>query len=185
MGIGNTTPATVLIALLTGTTADSIIGRGTGIDDETLERKRAVIAAAMQRVSAVIDRPLDMLTSAEAAHLVGAVGGADFAAMAGFLAQAAVRRTPVLLDGVVSGAAALVAARLAPGAAAWWRAGHRSTEPAHRAALTALNLEPLLDLGLRLGEGSGALASVPLLFAATDTLTGMATFGEASVSDRG
>jgi nicotinate-nucleotide--dimethylbenzimidazole phosphoribosyltransferase len=187
MGIGNTTPATVLIALLTGTTAEQITGRGTGIDDETLKRKCAVVAAAMQRqrVAEITDRPLDSLTSADAAELVGAVGGADFAAMAGFLAQAAVRRTPVLLDGVVSGAAALIADRLAPGAAAWWRAGHRSTEPAHRAALTALNLEPLLDLGLRLGEGSGALASVPLLFAATDTLAGMATFGEASVSDRG
>src|SRR5947199_4625874 len=100
--------------------------------------------------------------AADPLALVAVAGGADLAAMAGFLAQAAVRRTPVLLDGVVSGAAALVAARLAPGAAAWWRAGHRSTEPAHRAALTALNLEPLLDLGLRLGEGSGALASVPL-----------------------
>jgi len=175
MGIGNTTPAAVLIALLTDSTADAITGRGTGIDDNMLERKRVIVAAAMRRAS----------TMADAATMVGSVGGADFAAMAGFLAQAAVRRTPVLLDGVVSGAAALVAAKLAPGAAAWWRAGHRSTEPAHRAALTALGLEPLLDLGLRLGEGSGALAAVPLLFAATDTLAGMATFGEASVSDRG
>jgi nicotinate-nucleotide--dimethylbenzimidazole phosphoribosyltransferase len=165
----------VLIALLTDSTADAITGRGTGIDDNMLERKRVIVAAAMRRAS----------TMADAATMVGSVGGADFAAMAGFLAQAAVRRTPVLLDGVVSGAAALVAAKLAPGAAAWWRAGHRSTEPAHRAALTALGLEPLLDLGLRLGEGSGALAAVPLLFAATDTLAGMATFGEASVSDRG
>jgi len=187
MGVGNTTPATVLIALLTGATVDAITGRGTGVDDETLERKRIIVAAAIRRASTITDAAtiVDSASSADAAKLVGCVGGADFAAMAGFLAQAAVRRTPVLLDGVVSGAAALVAAKLAPGAAAWWRAGHRSTEPAHRAALTTLGLEPLLDLGLRLGEGSGALAAVPLLFAATDTLARMATFGEASVSDRG
>jgi nicotinate-nucleotide--dimethylbenzimidazole phosphoribosyltransferase len=187
MGIGNTTPAAVLIALLTGATADAITGRGTGIDDNMLERKRIVVATAMRRASTITDAAtiVGSASSADVAKLVGCVGGADFAAMAGFLAQAAVRRTPVLLDGVVSGAAALVAVKLAPGAAAWWRAGHRSTEPAHRAALTALGLEPLLDLGLRLGEGSGALAAVPLLFAATDTLAGMATFGEASVSDRG
>jgi nicotinate-nucleotide--dimethylbenzimidazole phosphoribosyltransferase len=103
--------------------------------------------------------------------------------MAGFLARAAERRTPVVLDGVVSGAAALVAERLTPGARAWWVAGHRSTEPAHAAALSSLELVPVLELGLRLGEGTGALLAVPLLQCAAASLT-MATFDEAGVSDQ-
>lgn len=175
MGIGNTTPAAVLIGVVTGSDADVVTGRGTGIDDAALERKRAIVRAAIARAAAITD-PVALLT---------AVGGADIAAMAGFLAQAAVRRTPVLLDGLVSGAAALVAEKLAPGAAAWWAAGHRSVEPAHTRALTALGLSPLIDLDLRLGEGSGALVAVPLLNAAADVLAHMATFGEANVSDRG
>ena len=93
-------------------------------------------------------------------------GGADLAAMAGFLAQAAVRRTPVLLDGVVVTAAALVAERLAPGARAWWQAGHRSTEPAHTLALAQLELEPIVDLRMRLGEGTGAAVALPVVRAA-------------------
>jgi nicotinate-nucleotide--dimethylbenzimidazole phosphoribosyltransferase len=109
-------------------------------------------------------------------------GGADLAAMAGFLAQAAVRRTPVLLDGVVVAAAALVADELAPGARAWWQAGHRSTEPAHALALQRLDLEPILDLGMRLGEGSGAAVALPVLRAAVATLAAMATFEEAGIS---
>ena len=104
--------------------------------------------------------------------------------MAGFLAQAAVRRTPVLLDGVVVTAAALVADRLAPGAKAWWQAGHLSTEPAHAVALQRLQLTPILDLGMRLGEGSGAAVALPVLRAAVATLASMATFGEANVSDK-
>ena len=104
--------------------------------------------------------------------------------MSGFLLQAAVRRTPVLLDGVVSGAAALVAHRIAFLARGWWLAGHCSTEPAHRRALDRLQLVPILDLGLRLGEGTGALLALPLLRAAGATLTEMATFDEAGVTDR-
>jgi len=100
------------------------------------------------------------------------------------VARAAERRTPVILDGVVSGAAALVAERLTPGARAWWVAGHRSTEPAHTAALTELELVPLLDLGLRLGEGTGALLALPLLQSAAALLADMATFDEAGVSDQ-
>jgi nicotinate-nucleotide--dimethylbenzimidazole phosphoribosyltransferase len=176
MGIGNTTPAAVLIGVLTGSEATPVTGRGTGIDDAALDRKRAVVAAAMRRAR---DKTADPVA------LLAAAGGADIAAMAAFLAQAAVRRTPVVLDGVVSGAAALVAERLAPGASAWWVAGHRSVEPAHTRALDALGLAPLVDLGLRLGEGTGALLAVPLLVAAADTLAGMATFDEAHVSDRG
>jgi nicotinate-nucleotide--dimethylbenzimidazole phosphoribosyltransferase len=174
MGIGNTTPAAVLIGILTQSDGEAVTGRGTGIDDAGLVRKLSVVAAGIARAAA-IDEPTALLA---------AVGGADIAAMAGFLAQAAVRKTPALLDGVVSGAAALVAERLAPGVAAWWWAGHRSVEPAHTLALGRLGLTPLIDLGLRLGEGTGALLAVPLVQAAADILAGMATFGEANVSDR-
>jgi nicotinate-nucleotide--dimethylbenzimidazole phosphoribosyltransferase len=173
MGIGNTTPAAAIVGVCAGVDAASVTGRGTGIDDTTLARKRSVVADAMARAAAD-----------SALALVSSIGGADIAAMAGFLAQAAVRRTPVLLDGVVSGAAALVAERLAPGARAWWWAGHRSTEPSHVIALRELGLTPLLDLGLRLGEGTGALLAVPLLRAAAATLSDMSTFDEAHVSDR-
>ena len=175
MGIGNTTAAAVLIGVLTGAGAHTVTGRGTGIDDAGLARKRVVVEAAISRAASKTDDPIALLSTA---------AGADIAAMAGFLAQAAVRRTPVMLDGIVSGAAALVAERLAPGAKAWWAAGHRSVEPAHTRALESLGLAPLVDLGLRLGEGTGALLAVPLLIAAADTLAGMATFDEANVSDR-
>ena len=104
--------------------------------------------------------------------------------MAGFLAQAAVRRTPVILDGVVITAAALVANELAPGASRWWLAGHRSVEPAHALALEHLDLEPVLDLSMRLGEGSGALMALPVVTSAVELLGSMATFGEAGVSDK-
>ena len=102
--------------------------------------------------------------------------------MAGFLAQAALRKTPVILDGLVVTAAALVANDLAPGAREWWVAGHRSAEPAHRIALRHLDLDPLLDLSMRLGEGSGALTALPLVQAGVNTLASMATFAEAQVS---
>ncbi|MEX7469851.1 nicotinate-nucleotide--dimethylbenzimidazole phosphoribosyltransferase, partial [Mycobacterium adipatum] len=151
MGIGNTTPATTLIAALTGSEPVAVIGRGTGIDDLGWARKATAIRDALYRARSVVADPLALLR---------VCGGADLAAMAGFLAQAAVRRTPVLLDGVVVTAAALVADELAPGARAWWRAGHRSTEPAHTLALQRLDLEPIVDLGMHLGEGSGAAGGV-------------------------
>ena len=122
MGIGNTTAATTLIAALTDSEPVAVVGRGTGIDDAGWARKTAAIRDALYRARGV---------SADPVGLLRVCGGADFAAMAGFCAQAAVRRTPVLLDGVVVTAAALVADRLAPGARQWWQAGHRSTEPAH------------------------------------------------------
>jgi nicotinate-nucleotide--dimethylbenzimidazole phosphoribosyltransferase len=117
--------------------------------------------------------------------LLATCAGADLAAMAGFCAQAAVRRTPVLLDGLVVTAAALIAERLAPGARKWWQAGHRSPEPAHTPALAELGLEPVIDLGLRLGEGTGAAVALPVLRAAVATLAEMATFPEAGVSGPG
>lgn len=176
MGIGNTTVATTLVAALTGSEPVAVVGRGTGIDDEGWRRKTAAIRDALFRVRDVRADPVALLA---------VCGGADLAAMAGFLAQAAVRRTPVLLDGVVVTAAAVVANELARGARDWWQAGHLSTEPAHRIALQRLQLIPILDLGMRLGEGSGAAVALPVLRAAVATLASMATFGEANVSDQG
>ncbi|GAB2557932.1 nicotinate-nucleotide--dimethylbenzimidazole phosphoribosyltransferase [Nocardia heshunensis] len=173
MGIGNTTPATVLIAAITDTEPVIAVGRGTGVDDAGWIRKTAAIRDAMWRARPVVKDPVALLRTAS---------GADFAAMAGFLARAAARRTPVILDGVVVTAAALVADQLSPGARAWWVAGHRSSEPSHTIALQRLDLEPLVDMGMRLGEGSGAVTALPLLRAAVATLAEMATFAEAGVS---
>ncbi|WP_411157263.1 nicotinate-nucleotide--dimethylbenzimidazole phosphoribosyltransferase [Nocardia terpenica] len=173
MGIGNTTPATVLIATLTDTEPVLAMGRGTGVDDAGWMRKAAVVRDAMWRARPHRHDPVALLRT---------VGGADFAAVTGYLAQAAARRTPVILDGVVITAAAVLAEMLAPGAKAWWVAGHRSTEPAHQLALTKLGLEPLLDMSMRLGEGSGALTALPVLRAAVGALGEMSTFDEAGVS---
>ncbi len=173
MGIGNTTPAAVLIAALTGTEPVAVVGRGTGIDDAGWMRKAAAIRDALRRARPFIDDPVALVRTA---------GGADIAAMAGFLAQAAVRRTPVILDGVVVGAAAMLAEELAPGARQWWVAGHRSAEPAHTLALEHLELTPVLDLGMRLGEGSGAVVAFPLVQMAVRVLAEMATFADAGVS---
>ena len=173
MGIGNTTPATVLIASITNDEPVALVGRGTGIDDAGWARKTAAVRDGMRRARPVVNQPVDLLRT---------VAGADIAAMSGFLAQAAIRKTPVILDGVVVTAAALVAEALAPGAREWWIAGHRSTEPAHDAALTRLGLVPLIDLNLRLGEGTGALSALPLVTGAIAILCEMATFEDAGVS---
>ncbi|MCW2511786.1 MAG: nicotinate-nucleotide--dimethylbenzimidazole phosphoribosyltransferase [Mycobacterium sp.] len=175
MGIGNTTPTAALISALTGQEPVAVVGRGTGVDDTGWARKTAAVRDAVYRARGSHADPLALLRIC---------GGPDLAAMAGFCAQAAIRRTPLLLDGVVVTAAALVAERLAPGASSWWQAGHRSTEPAHSIALTHLGLEPVVDLRMRLGEGSGAAVALPVLRAAVATLSSMATFGEAEVSDR-
>ncbi len=173
MGIGNTTPAAVLVAALTGTEPVAVVGRGTGIDDAGWMRKTAAIRDALRRARPVVGDPV---------ALVRTVGGADIAAMATFLAQAALRRTPVILDGVVVGAAAMLAEELAPGARRWWVAGHRSVEPAHTLALDHLELAPILELEMRLGEGSGAVAALPLVQMAVRVLAEMATFADAGVS---
>ncbi|MGV9801907.1 nicotinate-nucleotide--dimethylbenzimidazole phosphoribosyltransferase [Mycobacterium sp. NPDC003449] len=174
MGIGNTTAATTLIAALTGAEPVAVVGRGTGIDDPGWMRKTSAVRDALYRARHVLDDP---------AGLLRVCGGPDLAAMAGFCAQAAVRRTPVLLDGVVVTAAALVADLMAPGARAWWQAGHRSTEPAHTLALNRLALDPIVDLGMRLGEGTGAAIALPILRAGIATLTSMATFDEAGIAE--
>lgn len=154
MGIGNTTPAAALIAAAYGLPASEVAGRGTGIDDATLAHKTALLQQALDRVAG---------RSMDAVETLAALGSADIAATAGYMAAAAAAGVPVLVDGLISASAAVLADQLAPGAAAWFLAGHRSTEPAQSIALDKLGLSPLLDLDLRLGEGSGAVAAVPLV----------------------
>ncbi len=175
LGIGNTTPSAVIIGLLTRQEPVVVTGRGSGVDDEGWMRKVAAVRDAMFRARTFRHAPLDLARSVTSPELV---------AMAAFLAQAAVRRTPVMLDGVVVTAAALLAEQFAPGARRWWQAGHQSAEPAHSFALNYLGLEPFVRLGLRLGEGSGAAAAVPFVHMATAIMNDMATFESAQVSGR-
>lgn len=169
LGIGNTTPAAALVAAVLGLPADEVTGHGTGIDDESWTRKRDVVAQALARVEGRTEDPVEVLT---------ALGSADLAATTGFLVEAATLGTPVLLDGLMSVACAVVAEAMAPGASAWWVAGHRSTEPAQTHALKSLGLEPLLDVGMRLGEGSGAVAALPLLRSGVAVLRDVALLSE-------
>lgn len=171
LGIGNTTVAAALIAASYGLPATAVTGRGTGVDDATLAHKTAVIDAALARAGARAADPMQRLA---------ALGSADLAAGVGFLLGAARRGTPVLLDGLIALAEAVVAASIDPGVVAWLAAGHRSTEPGQSVALTRLGLEPLLDLGLRLGEGTGAVAAVPLLRSAVATLRDLAQLSDLS-----
>ncbi|WP_370943212.1 nicotinate-nucleotide--dimethylbenzimidazole phosphoribosyltransferase [Amycolatopsis sp. cg5] len=173
LGIGNSTPASVLVAALTGSEPVAVVGRGSGIDDDAWMRKAVAVRDGLRRARRVLADPI---------LLVRTAGGADIAAIAGFLAQAAVRKTPVILDGLVAGAAALIAEELAPGARQWWVAGQRGGEPAHALLLDHLDLEPVLDLDIRLGEGTGAVAALPLLFMATRILAEMSTHDQAGVS---
>ena len=169
LGIGNTTPAAALVAAILGLPADEVTGRGTGIDDDGWTRKRDVISQALTRVDGRTGDPVEVLT---------ALGSADLAAATGFLVEAASRGIPVVLDGLMSLACAVVAERIAPGASAWWVAGHRSTEPAQAHALKSLGLEPLLDVGMRLGEGSGAVAALPVLRSGVAVLRDVALLSE-------
>lgn len=174
MGIGNTTPSAALIAAITKKSAPEVTGRGTGIDDDTLELKTTVIRAAVDRL-APDATPIEMLAE---------LGGFEIAALAGFIIGAAASDVPVVIDGVISVAAALVASALAPNARAYVIAGHRSSEPGASVGLAHLGLRPVLDLELRLGEGSGAALSVPLIQAAAKILREMATFDSAGVTER-
>jgi nicotinate-nucleotide--dimethylbenzimidazole phosphoribosyltransferase len=176
MGIGNTTPAAALIAALTGRPAAEVTGRGTGIDDRTLARKVAVVEGALARhAGAVAAGPIPTLA---------ALGGLEIAALTGLIVGGAAARVPVVVDGVIADAALLVAAALAPDVLACCVAGHRSHEPGATAALDHLGLEPLLDLGMRLGEGSGACLALPVVEAAARLLREMATFDTAGVSEK-
>jgi nicotinate-nucleotide--dimethylbenzimidazole phosphoribosyltransferase len=175
MGIANTTPAAALIAAFTGADPAQVTGRGTGIDDGTHAHKVAVVAAALAR-----HRP----DPADPVAALAAVGGLEHAALAGFILGAAQRRVPVVLDGVIAASAALVAAALAPDAVAAMVAGHRSAEPGAGVALARLGLTPLLDLGMRLGEGTGAVLALPIVAGAVRVLHDVATFDAAGVSEK-
>ena len=174
LGIGNTTASAALVAALTGRPAAAVTGRGTGIDDATLARKVAAVERGLARTRKGAG-PLELLAS---------VGGLEIAALAGFAVGGAAARVPVVMDGLIAGAATLVASALVPGAPAYCLAGHRSTEPGATVALDHLGLEPVLDLGLRLGEGTGACLAVPLLQAAAKVMWEMATFDSAGVADK-
>lgn len=174
MGIANTTASAALVCAFTGADPADATGRGTGIDDATLVRKTDVV-----RQSLALHAP----DPTDPVGVVAAFGGLEHAALAGFLLGAAAARVPVVLDGVIAGSAALVAHALAPDVLDACVAGHRSAEPGHALALDHLGLRPLVDLELRLGEGTGALLALPLVQAAARALGEMATFDSAGVSD--
>ena len=173
MGIGNTTAASALVAAMTGRPAAHVTGRGTGLDDTALRQKVAVIESALAR-----HRP----DPADPLGVLAAVGGLEIAALVGAILTAAESNVPVLLDGFITGSAALLAAAMAPEVIGRLVASHRSSEPGHVVVLDRLGLTPLLDLDLRLGEGSGAALAMPLVRAASAILAEMATFDEAAVS---
>ncbi|MFD8704513.1 nicotinate-nucleotide--dimethylbenzimidazole phosphoribosyltransferase [Kitasatospora sp. NPDC059648] len=175
MGIANTTASAALISVFTGLDPAEVTGRGTGIDDETHARKIEVIRAALALHQPDPNDPVGVLA---------AVGGLEHAAIAGFLLGAASLRTPVVLDGVIAGSAALVAKAIAPEVLAACIAGHRSAEPGHQAALAKLGLRPLIDLDLRLGEGTGALLALPLVQSAARAMHDVATFDSAGVTEK-
>jgi nicotinate-nucleotide--dimethylbenzimidazole phosphoribosyltransferase len=175
MGIGNTTPSSAIAAAMTGLAVAQVVGRGTGIDDQTLERKINVIEQSL-----AVNRP----DPKDALDVLHKVGGLEIAGLAGVMLAAASRRIPVVVDGFISTAAAMIAVALAPGARDYLISAHQSVEIGHRAMLKHLHLTPLLDLNLRLGEGTGAALAFHLIEASTRILSEMATFGEAGVSDK-
>jgi nicotinate-nucleotide--dimethylbenzimidazole phosphoribosyltransferase len=172
MGIGNTTPAACLLAAFTGLPAREVTGRGTGIDDATFEGKVKVVEAALR---------LHHPDPADPLGVLACVGGLEHAALVGVILAGASLRVPVVLDGVNAVASALAAVGLAPRARDFLIAGHLSTEPGAAAGLKELGLSALIDLGLRLGEGTGGLLAVPLVRAAAAVLAEMATFEEAGI----
>ncbi|MCU1500439.1 MAG: nicotinate-nucleotide-dimethylbenzimidazole phosphoribosyltransferase [Acidimicrobiales bacterium] len=183
MGIGNTTPSAALVSLFTGLPPYAVTGRGTGIDDPTLITKIAVIERATERARGTAGdvsagERVDPVTA------LAEVGGLEHAAIAGFIIGGAAARVPVVIDGVIATAALLAAHALVPGVLPYVIGGHRSVEPGASAALTHLDVEPLVDLCLRLGEGTGAVLALPIVQAAARILGEMATFDEAGVTDK-
>lgn len=175
MGIGNTTAATALAACLLGMPPEELLGRGTGVDFAGLARKREAVRRAVALHAAPDLDPVDALAR---------VGGFEIAGMAGLVLGAAECRIPLVVDGFISSAAALAAIRIAPDAAGYLLLSHRSAEPGHLYVAQALGLRPLLDLELRLGEGTGAALAMPLVDAAIRILREMATFADAGVATR-
>jgi nicotinate-nucleotide--dimethylbenzimidazole phosphoribosyltransferase len=170
MGIANTTASAALIAAFTGSDAEVVTGRGTGIDDATLERKTKIVAGALERTG-----------TRDALGTLASLGGLEHAALVGVCLAGAAARVPVLLDGVITNAAAVVAVALCPELGGYLIAGHRSVEPGARVALAHLCLEPLIDLELRLGEGTGALLAVPIVQAAAAALRDMSLLSDLGV----
>ena len=175
MGIGNTTAAAALACALLSARPEALAGPGTGLDQRGVARKATVIRRALDKHSGHLQTPRDALQR---------LGGFEIAALVGAYLRCAQLGLPALIDGFIAGAAALTASRMRAGAKGWWLFAHRSKEPGHAAILTALEARPLLDLGLRLGEGSGAAVAVPLLRLACQLHAGMATFAEAGVSGK-
>ncbi|HLF01941.1 MAG TPA: nicotinate-nucleotide--dimethylbenzimidazole phosphoribosyltransferase [Anaerolineales bacterium] len=175
MGIGNTTASAAIVAALTGQPVAQVTGRGTGVDDAGLARKIAVVERAL-----AVNKP----NPKDALDVLIKVGGFEIGGLAGVIIGAAAKRVPVVIDGFISGAAALIAVGLCPDVRPYLIAAHKSVEVGHRAALDHLDLKPLLDLNLRLGEGTGAVLAFHLVEAAARILDEMATFAEAGVSDK-
>ncbi|MGA3240704.1 MAG: nicotinate-nucleotide--dimethylbenzimidazole phosphoribosyltransferase [Bryobacteraceae bacterium] len=175
MGIGNTTSASAIAAALTREPIAAVVGCGAGADDACMARKRSAIQRALALHSDSLGDPLGILRC---------VGGLEIAAMCGFCLGAAARRVPVVMDGFIATAAAAMAIRLCPASSGYLFASHRSAEPGHTYLLATLEQEPLLDLGMRLGEGTGAALAMKLIQAAVAAFTGMATFASAGVSNK-
>ncbi|WP_298406414.1 nicotinate-nucleotide--dimethylbenzimidazole phosphoribosyltransferase [uncultured Chloroflexus sp.] len=175
MGIANTTAASAVVAAITERPAAEVTGRGTGIDDTALARKIAVIEQAL-----ALHRP----NPRDGLDVLAKVGGLEIGGLAGVILGAAARRVPVVIDGFIAGSAALIAATIAPAATSYMIAGHRSVERGHAAVFSHLDLQPLLDLNMRLGEGTGAVLAMSICQAACKVLDEMATFAEAGVSEK-
>lgn len=175
MGIGNTTPSSAIVAAVTGAAVADVTGRGTGIGDEQLQRKAAVVEQSLRANNADPTDGLDLLAK---------LGGFEIGGLAGLILGAAAQRKPVVIDGLISTAGALVAQALSPQSADYMIAAHRSVECGHRLALDKLGKKPLLDMDLRLGEGTGAALAMNLVDAAVRVMTEVATFAEAAVSEK-
>ena len=175
LGIGNTTPSSAIVALLTDSSIEDVVGRGTGIDDAGLIKKRQAIEKAF-----AVNQP----DSTDALDVLAKVGGLEIAAIAGSILQSAASRVPIVIDGFISTAGALIAAKLAPKSIAFMIPSHGSVEIGHRRALAKLGLDPVLNLNMRLGEGTGAALTFYLVEAALQILEKMATFTDAGVSEQ-
>ena len=175
MGIGNTTPSSAVVAVLTGASVAEVVGRGTGIDDAGMAKKIKTIEQGIRVNQPDPADPLDVLAK---------VGGLEIAGLVGVILAGAAHRLPVVIDGFISGAAALVAAKLCPASVPYMVAAHQSVEVGHRVLLRSLGLQPLLNLGMRLGEGTGAAIAMQLIDDALAIQSEMATFAEAGVSEK-
>lgn len=175
MGIGNTTPSSAILIALTAKSADGLVGKGTGINNGVLDHKKEVIEDAISLLKPDKNDPIDVLSK---------VGGFEIGALAGLILGAASRRVPVVIDGFISGAAALIAGRISPQSKDYMIASHVSVEPGHKVILDELGLKPMLHMDMRLGEGTGAALAMSLVDAATKIMKEMATFAEAGVSEK-